>query len=463
MHDREIISALRLALANRIGQERFDLWFGQSCRLELLDNAVVVAVADQFSLDWVRNHFREDITAIVVDFGQQHLLPRHAQVKFQIDMALKRGDLAEKRGDLAEPVKKESTEKSTKTTSFQRKFASLDSFVVSDSSRIAHTSSRMVVERPGNVSPLFLYGPHGVGKTHLLEGIWGKLRCSRKLRRVVYLSAEQFTGYFLEALHGSGLPNFRRKYRDTELLIVDDVQFLVGKKATLLEFLHTIDVNLREGRQLVFAADRPPAELTELGADVIGRISSGLVCRLDSPGQEARRKIASQLAKQCHCHMPESVFAHIASNFSGDARLLRGAINRLKATSQALNKPVTLHMAEEALAEMIQSTCRAVRLNDIERAVCDEFGLDPKTLQSDRKAKSVSHPRMLAMWLARKYTRAAFSEIGHYFGRRSHSTVISAQKKVQRWLNDGCQVQLADRTWNLEDALERVENRLRTG
>ena len=462
MHDMEIISALRLALADRVGQDRFDLWFSRSSRLTIDEKTLTVEAGDQFSLDWIRNHFRNDLELVLTELCTQRVIGEPPSITFRINNSLKQA-AADNRSPQREPVANGDRQRPAQPVSWQRKFSRLEDFTVCRASRIAYTSCQIVAEQPGSVSPLFLYGPHGIGKTHLLEGVWSALRRSGRLRRLVYLSAEQFTSYFLEALHGSGLPNFRRKYRDTDLLIVDDVQFFVGKKATLVELLHTMDAILREGRQLVLAADRAPAELSALGADVIGRMCGGLVCRMDQPDQQARQEIARLMANRCNIDVPDMVLEYVAVHFTGDARQICGAINRLKATSQAVHKPVSMPLAKEALEEIVHSTCRVVRLEEIEAAVCDVFGLKPQTLQSDRKTKSVSHPRMLAMWLARKYTRAALCEIGNYFGGRSHSTVVSAQKKVQRWLSDGQPVQLADRDWRMEDALQRIETRLRTG
>ena len=504
MPDTEIISTLRLALSSRIGPERFGLWFGATTRMTLDETSLRVEAADRFSSNWIRNHFRGDLESILLELGGQGQIPRVSGVTFRVDSSLKQttvrqsGDqenseavstqLRLQLGSESAPREnptvcdegcgpRSSSDTNTDTSvgfggvhqkgstdrGAKRKFSKLSDFVVSSSSRLAYTSCEIVIEQPGSVTPLLIHGPHGVGKTHLLESIWSELRRSRRLRRVVYLSAEQFTGYFLQALHGTGLPNFRRKYRDVELLIVDDVQFFAGKRATLIELLHTIDAVLREGRQLVFAADRPPSELEELGPDIVGRLAGGLVCGIDPPCAVARHEIAARWARICQVSVPDPVLDYVAHHLPGDARQLRGAINRLKAASQAHRVPVSESLAAESLADLIRSTRHVCRINDVERAVCDLFGLEPKILQSSRREKRVAQPRMLAMWLARKYTRSALSEIGNYFGGRSHSTVISAQKKVQGWIAQGESVQLADQTWRMQEALAKIETRLRIG
>jgi chromosomal replication initiator protein len=230
-----------------------------------------------------------------------------------------------------------------------------------------------------------------------------------------------------------------------------------------VELLHTIDTLMRERRQLVFAADRSPAELAELGPELTTRLASGMVCRIDPPDYATRLGIVGQLARRMKLQLPQDAQEYIAAKLTNHARELSGALCRLRATSEALSRPITRALAEEALGEMIHHSSRVVRLGDIERAVCDVFGLDPASLQADDKSTRVSHPRMLAMWLARKHTRAALSEIGHYFGRRSHSTVVSAQKRVDGWMSAGQPLHLAERTWEVDEAIRQVERHLAAG
>jgi chromosomal replication initiator protein len=296
-----------------------------------------------------------------------------------------------------------------------------------------------------------------------LEGIYSDVRRMRSGAQAVYLSAEQFTTLFLEALHGGGLPVFRRKYRGLDLLIVDDIQFLAGKKATLIELLHMTDLFLRDGRQLVFAADRPPSRLAELGPELTTRLQSGLVCGIEMPEYETRLGIVRQFAERMKIDVPEDVQHYVAGHITTHARELSGALNRLDATSRALGEPISRALAEQALAETVRRHARPVGLGDIDEAVSRVFGLEPKALKSDGKSKQVSHPRMLAMWLARRHTRAALSEIGSFFGGRSHSTVISAQKKVHDWMQAQSRLCLADGNCTIDEAIRKVEQALRAG
>lgn len=463
----EVITDLRTCLANQIGAERFDLWFGKQVRFELAEGQLRVIAPDQFTVDRLRKQFRSDIAAAALKITAGEL-----SIEFKVDPTKKISlptpcvtpgcDLDH--ADRPQTLRLRSAEPPNRPTRTEPKPATtIDSFVVGDGNRVAVTAAKSVCARPGSISPLFVYGPPGSGKTHLQETICSTVRKSLGLRRVVSMSSEQFTSLFLDALHGSGLPSFRRKCRDVDVLAIDNVQFFAGKRATLVELQHTMDSLLRHGKQLILTADRPPNELRQLGPELAARVSGGLICGIEHADYETRLGIAQQMAVRSRREIPSDVLQLVAAELTGDARRIAGALHRLEATSEALDQTVTLDFARTVLADIFRATVQVVRLADIERAVCDTFGLDSRTLKDNSKAKSVSHPRMLAMWLARKYTRAAFSEISEHFGRRSHSTVISAEKKVNGWVSNGATIQLGQSACHVEDAIRRIETQLRTG
>jgi chromosomal replication initiator protein len=472
--DKEIVSALRAAIAGKVGQKRYDLWFGVGTRLDYDGNVLRIGAPNQFFMDWIRTNFRRHI-----EDACRQVAGNHSSIEFHLDPASTESDremigpadnTASKqgvqhglRGAAPRERRAEPSPRESHAAPSRRRFACLETFVAGDANRLAIASAEMVVRKPGHLTPLMFYGSTGVGKTHLLEGVWTAARKSNGRLTTIYLSAEQFTSQFLEALRGSGLPSFRRKYRGVGVLVLDDLQFFVGKRATQVELLHTIDTFLQEGRQLVFAADRSPSDLPELGPELVTRLTSGLVCRIEPPDYVTRLGILAQMVRRMDLQVPDDVQQFVASRLTSHARELSGALCRLSATCQSLGRPISLAMAEEALADLIAHSGRAVRLPDIEKAVCEVFGLEPASLQSNVKGKRVSHPRMLAMWLARKHTRAALSEIGHFFGRRSHSTVVSAQKRVDGWMTCGRQLDLAERNWPVDDAIRQVERRLAVG
>jgi chromosomal replication initiator protein len=494
----DIVSALLAALADRVGKERFELWFGPRTRIDWDGHVLTIGAPNQFFLDWIRSNFGAAVEdAGLAVFGRRPSLAFRVESPEQnggADNAIAGGlarlpvgcspptqsgsktmvssngqgkhDAARTAGvgEAAHAYRVAKQVGPTPTPAFSpRRFASLSSFVVGASNRLAMYSAEMVARNPGKITPLFLHGPTSVGKTHLLEGIWSAERKAGRGTTTIYLSAEQFTSQFLEALRGNGLPVFRRKYRGVNVLILDDLQFLAGKRATQIEMLHTVDTLLRDGRQLVFAADRPPIELSDFMPELITRLTAGMVCRIESPDYATRLGIVSYLSCRLGIDLPDDVQRFVATRLTGHARELSGAICRLQATSEATRQKISIPLAEEALGEMIQHNTRVVRLADIEKAVCKVFGLEPQTLQTDGKTRRVSQPRMLAMWLARKHTRAALSEIGAFFGRRSHSTVISAQKRVDQWMAHDEPVLLPEHTWKIDEAIRQVERQLVAG
>jgi chromosomal replication initiator protein len=359
------------------------------------------------------------------------------------------------------PVARPEPPRPTALTPSRRPASSLETFVSGPSNRMAVAAVELAATRPGEISPLVIHGASGVGKSHLLESLCGRFRELHPEATTVILSAEQFTTSFLQALHGSGLQGFRRACRGADVLVIDDLQFFVGKRATLMEVQQTVDALLREGRQVVFAADRDPASLDGLGSELIARLQGGIVTRIEPPDYDVRRGIVSSVAARRGLDLPDEVVHYVATHMTRHARELIGAVNRLEAASHMLGLPITAGVAAEALADLVRSSGRSVRLADVERAVCTAFGIEAGSLQSARRSRSASHPRMLAMFLARRHTSSALAEIGGYFGRRSHSTVISAQKTVDDWIARRARVLLADAEWDVEEAIRRVEEILR--
>jgi chromosomal replication initiator protein len=278
----------------------------------------------------------------------------------------------------------------------------------------------------------------------------------------VYLTAEQFTTGYVEAVRGSGLPSFRQKCRGAELLVIDDLQFFVGKRRTIEELLYTLDTLAAEGRQVVLASDRALAELRGLGPELVSRLAGGLICEISSPEFNTRLGIVRQVAAEAGAKLTDDVAKLLATQITAGARELRGAIHRLKAMSASVNEPVSRVLADQAVAELARHNTRAVRLADVQKVVCEAFGVEPAALRSDRKGRSIAEPRMLAMWLARKYTRSAWSEIGQFFGRNSHSTVISAHKRVEKLIANEGHVGMANQTCHVDEAIRRLEAALRT-
>lgn len=502
----DVATQVRMALVARISHERYELWMPNDCRWHYSGSTLTLLMPSTFARQIAKNVLHSDVRAALTQVAGesttlcwevasepdgediQILTPIDDPAQVAIDATI--NELAIEEPAAHEPVVDEPAQgivsiatavlpKSTRhahtaqqvvasstveTRDNQpRQSDSWSEFIEGPANQMAWRTVNVIIQEPGKITPLFIHGPCGVGKSHLANALAQRLRTQKRLRRVLHITAEQFTNDFTEAIRGSGLPMMRRKYRDVEALIVDDIQFLVNKKATVAELRHTMDNLLKQNRQVVFLADRSLSDLEELGTDFLGRLRGGLPTSLLPLDEDTRFRILKRDLQLCEVELSDEMICQIAARAIGDGRLLKGIVKRLMATSYINEHPLTWDECWNAIFDLIQATQPIVRLGDIERVVCEVFGLEPESLQSDRKTRQVSQPRMLAMFLARKYTPAAYQEIGEYFGKRRHSTVISAEKTVSGWLAENAKLQLPRGPLTIRDALRHVEASLHVG
>ncbi len=475
------------SLLLRLGEERFAVWFGDNFEIQVAQSVsqenlveVVVLYDPNYPGEWLQKTFGDDVAVsvsenvngpVTVNWRPLGDVPvKSAGGKPNAEIRAVGSPAAELKSSsnavLSSPKMQVSQTKAGNTarkSNLRRPTVCLEEFAVGSSNRMAFAAVELAANRLGEMSPVLLHGPSGVGKSHLLAGVCHHARQVRPGLVVAMFSAEQFTTNFLQALHGSGLPGFRRSCRSVDLLAVDDLQFFVGKRATLLELQSTVDTLHRAGKQIIFASDRDVEGLSGLGSELTGRLRGGMTAGIMPPDYEVRRGIVAGLAEKRKISLPPNVIDFLANNLTRHARELIGGINRLEAASHMLGAPVTLDLAKEALADLVRSSARSLRLADIEQAVCAAFGISESDLKSTRRSRAVNQPRMLAMFLARKHTGAALADIGRHFGRRSHSTVVAAEKTVRKWMTSQSSIVLADATWDVEQAIRRVEDVLRAG
>ncbi len=482
--DTEIVSQVLAQLRLRIGPERCGVWFERSACLAVEPGVILVRCRSPFVCELVQRQFREDVQAAVRDVDPAALL------RFMVDETLEPANPKAAASDpiaadhphpqampVADgpPVVRTKTAPSEKFPREQqlsprgdgrlppsrRRFESFATYAVGPANRLAVTMATMVCERPGHASPLLLYGSTAVGKTHLLQAIWTEIKTRAPRSIVRYLTAEQFTSDFVDALFRKETVSLRQKYRGVDVLLLDDLHFLIGKVKTADELLHTIDMLIQHGKQIVLSARVPPRELAALGPELHSRIQGGMIAEIEPPDYATRVEIARHHSRRLDLDPPPGVLEQVAAQIGVDARAIRGALRRLNLTSQAEGGPLDLALAERTLAQIAQENSRPVRLGDVERAICDVFGVQPGSLRSTRKSQTVSGARTLAMFLARRHTRAALAEIGQHFGRRSHSSVIAASKKIHRWMREGEAIVVADQNCRIDEAIRRVEEALR--
>tara|TARA_R110000796_G_scaffold8843_42_gene29610 strand:- start:4437 stop:5882 length:1446 start_codon:yes stop_codon:yes gene_type:complete len=308
-----------------------------------------------------------------------------------------------------------------------------DQFIPGNSNVLAlNAAQRTAATEKPLFSPLYLQSSTGQGKTHLMHAIGHAFRAEFPSSKIIYMSAERFMIEFVSAMRRNEGMEFKASLREADLLMVDDIQFIVGKNSTQEEFLHTIDTLISQGKRVVVAADRPPQALDGVDQRLLSRLSMGLVADIQSAGLELRRDILKhRLATMPHQHVSEEVVDFLARTISRNLRELEGGLNKLLAYAQLTGREISRELAEEQLSDILSACRRRITIDEIQRTVCEYYRLDRNEMSSKRRARAVARPRQVAMYLAKVMTPRSYPEIGRKFGGRDHSTVIHAVKLVE--------------------------------
>jgi chromosomal replication initiator protein len=306
-----------------------------------------------------------------------------------------------------------------------------DGFVIGSGNQFAHAAARAVAERPSKAyNPLFLYGGVGMGKTHLMQAIGHEIKKREPQMGICYLSAEKFTNEMINALRNNKMTGFRDKYRNMDVLLVDDIQFLASKERTQEEFFHTFNALHESLRQIVIASDRPPKELAEIEDRLRSRFEWGLIADIQPPDLETKVAILQKKAESERVLLPTDVALYIASNIRSNVRELEGALIRLTAYVSLTGGDLSMMTAQEVLKNLIDSQVRKVTIESIQRAVSDQFGLRQGEIKAKNNSHSIVYPRQIAMYLAKQLTEGSLPEIGRQFGGKHHTTVLHSVEKI---------------------------------
>jgi chromosomal replication initiator protein len=473
--DRAMEAHLERAITQRIGADRYNMWFrGGNTKFVLLKDEFLVGVPNLMYQEWLHNTFSEEIREAV-----REIVGPNVPVRFAIDPELFRAARAEqqrvanndpppdgpqpqaKSQPELEPVKKVKPKTEERAPRSQRKWRSLKEFVVGACNRVAHASAISVVEEPGQgANPLVVYGPVGTGKTHLLEGVYLGMRKRWTDLTVRFTTAEEFTNAFVQSMHQGKQSSFRRQFRDCSVLLVDDLNFLAGKKQTQVEFLHTLDALLADNRQVVLSTDSHPRLTEDLLPELVDRLLGGAVWSLLPPDAATRLDLLRCKSASSAPPIPEEVLNFIAQQLRGNVRELEGAIHSLRHYSRCTGRAIDQALAREALGDLLRHAIRVVGIRDVDAGVCSILRIPAGSLQAKNRAWSVSHPRMIAIYLCRKHTAATYSEIGMYFNNQTHSSAVAAEKKVLKWIESNANLKVGEREWRVRDLVERIEREL---
>jgi chromosomal replication initiator protein len=414
-------------LGERMGRQNFDTWI-KPIRFKSFDeNEVKLEVPNKFFRDWLSEHHLEELATVL-----ESIAHRRVRISLSVNHQLQTiiPDKGERKQD-PEPTKAQRS-----NNNLVPKYT-FENFVVGASNQFAHAASMAVANQPGeHYNPLFIYGGVGLGKTHLANAIGHRGSARSPALKVFYLSSESFMNELIGSLRRDRMDEFKTKFRNIDILILDDVQFIAGKERTQEEFFHTFNSLYESHKQIVITSDKFPKEIPGLEDRLRNRFEWGLIADIQPPDMETRVAILQKKAEAEGVQLPHDVAIFLASNIDSNVRELEGSLTRLGAFASLTKASLTVDLAKEVLHNTLQGSHKEVTVENIQKTICDYYNLKIGDLKAKRRTKNIAIPRQVAMYLCRKHTTTSFPGIGDKFGGRDHSTVIHAAKTIEKRIKE---------------------------
>ena len=417
-------------LEQELSDQQLNTWIRP---LQIIEenNQIKLLAPNRFVQDWVKQNFQDKIQTILSDLDPQQV----TQLFIEIGSQNKNID---KPAAVINAPKTESfiTSNKPKTNnSFVEHnlnpLFTFDNFVEGKSNQLAKAASMQVAENPGSAyNPLFFYGGVGLGKTHLMHAIGNMMLKHKPDARITYLHSERFVGHMVKALQHNSIDAFKQHYRSLDAILVDDIQFFAGKERSQEEFFHTFNALLEGGSQIILSCDRYPKEVEGLEERLRSRFGWGLPVCIEPPELETRVAILQKKAEEANIDLPSEVAFFIAKRIRSNIRELEGAFRRVMATANFTASPITLDFAKEALRDLIALQERTITIDNIQKTVAEYYKIRTSDLHSNRRSRSITRPRQLAMALSKELTNHSLPEIGAAFGGRDHTTVLHGCRKI---------------------------------
>lgn len=412
----------------------FNTWIKSIDPLNITDSSITLGVRNDFTKDILENRYKDLIKNSI-----QAACNKSYSINFVI--------ISEEATDTLQrvPPKRQSLVVNDEMSATLNPKYTFDSFVIGNSNRFAHAASLAVAESPAKAyNPLFIYGGVGLGKTHLMHAIGSYIKQANSKSKVVYVSSEKFTNELINSIKDDKNVEFRNKYRNVDVLLIDDIQFIAGKESTQEEFFHTFNALHDANKQIILSSDRPPKEIPTLEDRLRSRFEWGLIADIQPPDFETRIAILKKKADVENLNIPNEVMVYIATQIKSNIRELEGALIRIVAYSSLTNKEISVDLASEALKDIISNkNSRQVTIGLIQDIVSSYYNLKVEDFKSARRTRNVAFPRQIAMYLSRKLTDTSLPKIGEEFGGRDHTTVIHAYEKISQNLKKDESLQTA--------------------
>ena len=425
----EIWQQVLSVFQTKLSKPSYDTWFKATHATLVGDNTVVVTSPNSFVAEFLEKRYAKLIATTVAEI-----------VGYPVELQFASED-AESPIKPAAPTPAPAVKIQAPEENYAQMLNpkyTFDTFVIGAGNRFAHAACLAVAEDPANAyNPLFLYGGVGLGKTHLMHAIGHYILEHNPHMKVLYISSEKFTNEFINAIRDNRGESFRNKYRNIDVLLIDDIQFLAGKDGTQEEFFHTFNTLHEEHKQIIISSDRTPKEIPTLEERLRSRFEWGLITDIQPPDLETRIAILRKKAKAENLDIPNEAMIYIANQIDTNIRELEGALIRVVAYSSLTNQDITTHLAAEALKDILPSSRnRVITIQDIQQRVGEYYGLKLDDFKARKRTKAIAYPRQIAMYLSRELTDYSLPKIGEAFGGRDHTTVIHAHEKISQQLKE---------------------------
>lgn len=434
-------------LEGRIGKQNFETWIKPVHIDAISETRVILAVPNKFFRDWLAEHYFREISEVLTSLTHSGL-----QISLAVEDQSQTKPRTEKTHKPEKKNEREQAAKPQRPNNLVPKYT-FENFVIGASNQFAHAASMAVANQPGDhYNPLFIYGGVGLGKTHLANAIGHRAVATRAGLKVFYLSSESFMNELIGSLRRDKMDEFKTKFRNIDILIIDDVQFIAGKERTQEEFFHTFNSLYESHKQIVITSDKFPKEIPGLEDRLRNRFEWGLIADIQPPDIETRVAIIQKKAEGEAIQLPHDVAIFLATNINSNVRELEGSLTRLGAFASLTKSIITIELAKEVLYNTLKGSQKEVTVESIQKTICEFYNIKMGDLKAKRRTRNIAVPRQVAMYLCRKHTETSFPAIGDKFGGRDHSTVIHASRTIEKRIKDDPYMQ------NTIERLERTLN-----
>ena len=415
--------SVKETIKSRIGDVAFNAWFGTINAKEASPDHLILEAPDDFFKDWFSNHYLSLLNDVYSSlYGDE----------IQISIITNPNIIKKTEKHKLQNFESRIKEERVGDVSLNPKYT-FENFVVGPSNRFTHAACLSVAEQPAkSYNPLFIYGKVGLGKTHLMQAICHYVKHRTPKTNIKYISSEKFTNELIKNIHQHSMNAFRQKYRNVDILLLDDIHFIAGKEATQEEFFHTFNTLKDSHKQIIISSDKSPKEIPKLEERLVSRFSWGLITDVQAPDFETRIAILKKKLEHEKTPIPDDVIFFVAESIKNNIRELEGALIRLVAYAVLEEKTVDLSLARDILKDMLRESVKTITIDTIQKRVANFYNLTLLDLKTKRRNKNLVLARQVAMFLARELTCLSLPEIGQHFGSRDHTTVLHAYNKIKR-------------------------------